>query len=61
MDFLDLLEPWWRFGAALLIGALVGLEREYVWQRSGDPEFAGIRTFSLMAVLGAMAAFFATN
>ncbi len=59
MDFLDLLEPWWRFGAALLIGALIGLEREYVWQRSGDPEFAGIRTFSLMAVLGAMAAFFA--
>ena len=59
MDFLDLLEPLWRFGAALLIGALVGLEREYVWQRSGDPEFAGIRTFSLMAVLGAMAAFFA--
>jgi len=21
--------PWWRFGFALLIGALIGLEREY--------------------------------
>jgi uncharacterized membrane protein (DUF4010 family) len=52
------LEPWWRFGAALLIGALVGLEREYIQQRSGDAEFAGIRTFALLALLGAVAAFF---
>jgi uncharacterized membrane protein YhiD involved in acid resistance len=22
-------EPWWWFGFALLIGALIGLEREY--------------------------------
>ncbi len=53
------LEPWWRFGAALLIGALIGLEREFVQQRSGDPEFAGIRTFSLIALLGALAAYLA--
>lgn len=52
------LEPWWRFGAALLIGALVGLEREYIQQRSGDAEFAGIRTFALLALLGSVAAFF---
>ena len=51
------LEPWWRFAAALLIGALVGLEREYVQQRSGEQEFGGIRTFSLMALLGAVAAY----
>lgn len=61
MDPLSFFEPWWRFGAALLIGALIGLEREFIWQRSGDPEFAGIRTFSLMALLGAMAAFFAEH
>lgn len=59
MDQLLNLEPWWRFGAALLIGALIGLEREFVQQRSGEPEFGGIRTFALMALLGAIAAFFA--
>lgn len=53
------LEPWWRFAAALLIGALVGLEREFVQQRSGEQEFGGIRTFSLMALLGAVAAYLA--
>lgn len=51
------LEPWWRFAAALLIGALVGLEREFVQQRSGEQEFGGIRTFSLMSLLGAVAAY----
>ena len=56
MDLLDF-EPWWRFGAAILIGALVGLEREFVQQRKGEPDFAGIRTFSLMALLGAVIAF----
>jgi uncharacterized membrane protein (DUF4010 family) len=51
------LEPWWRFAAALLIGALIGLEREFVQQRSGDQEFGGIRTFALMSLMGAVAAF----
>jgi uncharacterized membrane protein (DUF4010 family) len=56
-DLLNL-EPWWRFGAALLIGALIGLEREHVQQREGFQEFGGIRTFSLMSLLGAAAAYF---
>ncbi len=51
------LEPWWRFGLALLIGALVGLEREFVQQQAGEPAFAGIRTFALMAMLGAVMAY----
>ncbi len=51
------LEPWWRFAAALLIGALIGLEREFVQQRSGDQEFGGIRTFALISLMGAVAAF----
>lgn len=55
-EILNLLEPWWRFGAALLVGALVGLEREYVQQRSDQINFAGIRTFSLISLLGAVAA-----
>lgn len=56
MDWTSTLEPWWRFAAALFIGALIGLEREFVQQRTEDPEFAGIRTFSLIALLGAVAA-----
>jgi uncharacterized membrane protein (DUF4010 family) len=58
MTFLDAFEPWWRFAAAILIGALIGLEREFVQQRSGEQEFGGIRTFALMALLGAIAAHF---
>lgn len=61
MQMLTDFEPWWRFGAALLIGALIGLEREFIQQRSGDPEFAGIRTFSLIALLGAIAAYFSAD
>jgi uncharacterized membrane protein (DUF4010 family) len=55
MDWISTFEPWWRFAAALFIGALIGLEREFVQQRTEDPEFAGIRTFSLIALLGAIA------
>lgn len=59
MGMLTDFDPWWRFAAALLIGALIGLEREFVQQRSEDSEFAGIRTFSLIALLGAVGAYFA--
>lgn len=51
-------EPWWRFGAAILIGALIGLEREFVQQRTDHQEFGGIRTFALLALLGASSAYF---
>lgn len=57
MDFVQSLEPWWRFGAALLIGALIGLEREFVQQSTGEADFAGIRTFSLLSLAGAVAAY----
>lgn len=50
-------EPWWRFGFALLIGALIGLEREFHQQKEESPNFAGIRTFSLIALLGSVASF----
>ncbi len=50
-------EPWWRFGIALLIGALIGLEREFYQQKAESPDFAGIRTFSLIALLGSVAGF----
>lgn len=30
MDLDQSLEPWWHFAAALLIGALIELEREFI-------------------------------
>ena len=50
---------YYRFGIALAIGILVGLEREYAY---GDPNrdlFAGVRTFAIMAMVGAVAAMIA--
>lgn len=47
---------FYRFGAALVIGILVGLQREYS-QDSPDKEmFAGVRTFALMGLVGCTAA-----
>jgi uncharacterized membrane protein (DUF4010 family) len=54
-------EPWWRFGFALLIGALIGLEREFYQQKEESPDFAGIRTFSLIALLGSVSSFLADS
>jgi uncharacterized membrane protein (DUF4010 family) len=54
-------EPWWRFGFALVIGALIGLEREFYQQREATPDFAGIRTFSLIALLGSVSSFLAAD
>ncbi len=52
---------FYRFGAALVMGILVGLQREYAY---GDPDremFAGVRTFALMAMVGCVAAMVATE
>jgi uncharacterized membrane protein (DUF4010 family) len=57
MEQLINLEPWWRFGAAILIGALIGIEREFVQQHAEQRSFAGIRTFSFIALFGALAAY----
>ncbi len=40
---------------ALGLGAVVGLERETMMQRGGYPGFAGIRTFSFICLMGAIA------
>lgn len=48
-------ELFYRFGAALVIGTLIGLEREH--SGSDHPElFAGVRTFALIALSGSAAA-----
>ncbi len=55
------IELWFRFGLAMALGGLVGLEREYAQQHVAEVEraFAGIRTFPLISLLGALAAFVA--
>jgi uncharacterized membrane protein YhiD involved in acid resistance len=45
----------WDFATALLIGALIGVEREK--RKSEDREGIGLRTFILFALVGAVAGF----
>ncbi|MEK6939585.1 MAG: MgtC/SapB family protein [Nanoarchaeota archaeon] len=47
-----------NFLLALALGALIGLEREYARYRKHTHDFAGIRTFPLIALFGALSAFF---
>jgi uncharacterized membrane protein (DUF4010 family) len=48
---------FFRFGAALLIGILIGIQREFAYGKSKETGlFAGVRTFALMALFGSMAA-----
>lgn len=53
---------FYRFGVALFIGLLIGLQREYSYDETGKPDektFAGVRTFALMGLAGCSAAFLA--
>jgi len=45
----------WQFGAALGLGMLIGFERERT--RDQEEGFAGVRTFALIALLGATSVF----
>ncbi|MEK6950689.1 MAG: MgtC/SapB family protein [Nanoarchaeota archaeon] len=45
------------FAIALALGALIGLEREYARYKERGHEYAGIRTFPLIALFGALAAY----
>ena len=47
------------FLIAIAIGALIGLEREYAQEKRKFKTYAGIRTFTLISLLGALSAFFA--
>ena len=55
------MDIFYRFGAALLIGLLVGLQREYAHLQEQpekeEPSFGGTRTFALLGLLGCTAAF----
>jgi uncharacterized membrane protein (DUF4010 family) len=47
---------YFRFGVALVVGMLIGLQREYAFDVRDKELFAGMRTFALMAVTGCAAA-----
>ena len=46
-----------NFTVALVLGALVGLEREYARYKKRGHDYAGIRTFPLIALFGALSAY----
>src|SRR5262249_61337540 len=48
-----------NFGTALLIGALVGIEREKHKSVEAEAGIGGLRTFVLLALLGAIAGWLA--
>ena len=53
---MDQLVLFYRFGAALAIGFLIGLEREHAHSGPDRETFAGERTFTLMGLIGCAAA-----
>lgn len=48
-----------NFGLALLLGLIVGIEREFQHQKQKVKDFAGIRTFTLIAIFGWLTGFIA--
>lgn len=46
---------FYRFGAALAIGLLIGLEREHAASREQEKTSAGVRTFPLLSLAGCLA------
>jgi uncharacterized membrane protein (DUF4010 family) len=48
---------FFRFGVALFIGILVGMQREYAVEDTGKEMAAGVRTFSLFGLAGCTGAF----
>ena len=53
---------FYRFGVALFIGILIGLQREYAHdeeEKENEKTFGGIRTFTLLGLAGCTAAFIA--
>jgi len=48
-----------RFGFSLIVGVLVGLQREYAYQQADRELFAGARTLALIALVGCTSALLA--
>jgi len=56
---MELIDLFTRFGAAIAIGFLIGLQREYAHGGQGRDIIAGERTFALFSLTGALAALIA--
>lgn len=52
-----LASPWFKFAVAIVLGLLIGLERERSKGEGPSRRAAGIRTFALATLLGAVAAY----
>ena len=58
MDYRELLTVALDFATAILLGALIGIEREKRKSEEEDTDYiAGLRTFTLIALFGAAAGF----
>ena len=57
---MDQVTLFYRFGVALAIGFLIGLQREYAHSASGEVA-AGVRTFTLLSLAGCAAALLADH
>jgi len=51
------MDLFFRFGVSLVIGILIGLQREFASERDDEKIFAGVRTFALIGLVGCAAAF----
>ena len=49
-----------RFGVALVVGALIGVERERHFREADRSLFAGIRTFTIVSISGALCGYLST-
>jgi uncharacterized membrane protein (DUF4010 family) len=56
MGNLDQTDLFFRLGMAILLGVLIGIEREYTAHRKEQKMFAGVRTFGLFGLLGGLGA-----
>jgi uncharacterized membrane protein (DUF4010 family) len=62
MEYQELLDVALDFATAILLGAMVGIEREKRKAEEKDAEhIAGLRTFTLLALLGASAGWLASS
>jgi uncharacterized membrane protein (DUF4010 family) len=52
---------WLGFVTAIFLGALIGLQREYEQRESKVKRFAGIRTFTIISMLGALMGYASVN
>jgi len=61
MEYRELLDLALNFATAILLGALIGIEREKRKAEEGESGIAGLRTFTLLALLGAAAGYLAQS